>query len=166
MICLFVWDFFWTWFTTAMEALFLNACFTNLFPSFFFPLIAKKASFFFTSCELILASFKDNFEGNFLIPDNSLKIFNFILFDKFKFFFLIEFKINCLSEKWIFLFPRSCIFSWPFPAISKISPEFKFSIAMDIALALSGISKKFLFSIPFFISLRIFLDFQILDYHQ
>ena len=31
--------------------------------------------------------------------DNSFKIFNFRLSDKFRFFFLIESKITCLSEK-------------------------------------------------------------------
>ena len=98
-------------FTTAIDALFLNACFTNLFPSFFFPLIAKKISFFFTSLELILAEFKGNSEGNFLLPDNSFKILNFKLLDKLLFFMFIDFKITCLSEKKIFLLPKFCIFS-------------------------------------------------------
>ena len=36
-------------FTTAKDAFFLNDCETNLLPSFFFPLIAKKISFLVTS---------------------------------------------------------------------------------------------------------------------
>ena len=46
-------------------------------------------------------------------------------FDKVLFLFLIAFRITFLSEKKIFLFPISCVFSWPFPATNKISPEFK-----------------------------------------
>ena len=47
------------------------------------------------------------------------------LFDKLLFLFLIALIISFLSEKKIFLFPISCVFSWPFPATNKISPEFK-----------------------------------------
>ena len=39
--------------TTASDAPLLNASFTNKFPSFFLPLIAKKTSFRLTSFELI-----------------------------------------------------------------------------------------------------------------
>ena len=41
--------------TIAKEAPFLKASFTNKFPSLFFPLIAKKISFFLISFELIEA---------------------------------------------------------------------------------------------------------------
>jgi len=40
-------------FTTANDEPFLKASFKNKFPSFFFPFIAKKISFFFISLELI-----------------------------------------------------------------------------------------------------------------
>ena len=62
-------------------------------------IIAKKISCFFTSLELILAEFKGNSEGNFLLPDNSFKILNVKLLDKLLFFVFIDFKITCLSEK-------------------------------------------------------------------
>ena len=48
-------------FTTANEAPFLNDSLTKRFPSFFFPLIAKKISFFFISFELIDAFRNFNF---------------------------------------------------------------------------------------------------------
>ena len=60
----------------------MNDCATYLFPSFFFPLIAKKISFLVTSLELILAVFKDVKGDNFLILIASLTTFNFKLFDK------------------------------------------------------------------------------------
>ena len=62
---------------------------------------------------------------NFLILAASLTTFNFKLSDKLLFLCLIAFKITFLSEKKIFLFPISCVFSCPFPATNKISPEFK-----------------------------------------
>ena len=52
-------------FTTAKVAPFFKASLTKKFPSFFFPFIAKKMSFFLTSLELILAIFKDNKGDNF-----------------------------------------------------------------------------------------------------
>ena len=82
-----------------MEAFFLRASSANLFPSFFLPRIAKKMSFFLTSFKLILACPRVKFVFNFLSPDDSLIRFNFKLFDKFKFFNLIAFKIIFLSEK-------------------------------------------------------------------
>ena len=110
LICRLLFNLFWILFTTANDAFLLNACETYLLPSFFFPLIAKKISFLVTSWELILAVFK-NVEGdNLLILAASLTTFNFKLFYKFLFLFLIAFWINFLSEKKIFLFPISCVF--------------------------------------------------------
>ena len=73
----------------------------------FFPLIAKKISPFFISLELICAFFKVILEDNFFSSDSSLRILNFKLFDKDKFFILIAFKIIFLSEKKIFFTPIS-----------------------------------------------------------
>ena len=81
------------------DAFFLKASSTNLFPLFFFPLIAKKISSFFISLELILACFKLSLVDIFLFSDNSLTILNFKLFDKIEFFILIEFKIFFYLKK-------------------------------------------------------------------
>ena len=90
-----------------MDAFLLKASLINLFPSFFFPLIAKKISPFFISLELICAFFKVILEDNFFSSDSSLRILNFKSFDKDKFFILIAFKITFLSEKIIFFTPTS-----------------------------------------------------------
>ena len=45
-ICRLTSRLFWILFTIANDAFFLNDCETKLFPSFTFPLIAKKTSFF------------------------------------------------------------------------------------------------------------------------
>ena len=85
-------------FTTANDAFLLNDCTTYLLPSFFFPLIAKKISFLVTSLELILAVFKDINGDNFFILTVSLTTFNFKLFDKLLFLFLIAFKISTINS--------------------------------------------------------------------
>ena len=79
----------------------------NLFPSFFFPLIAKKISFFFISLELILACFKLRLENIFLSPDSYLIILNLKLSDKVEFFIFIDLRIFFLSERKIFFNPSS-----------------------------------------------------------
>ena len=56
---------------------------------------------------IFLAVFKDVEGDNFLILAVSLITFNFKLFDRLLFLFLIAFKITFLSEKKIFLFPIS-----------------------------------------------------------
>ena len=86
-------------FTITTDAFFLNDCPTNLLPSFFFPLIAKKMSPFLTSLELIVALPSEIFDYNLLNPDSSLIKFNLILFDKLKFLILMDSKIIFLSEK-------------------------------------------------------------------
>ena len=53
--------------------LFLNASLINKFPSLFFPLIAKKISFFLISLELIDALLIFNFEEILFELLNSLK---------------------------------------------------------------------------------------------
>ena len=143
---------FWTLETIANDALFLKDCFIKLFPSFFFPFIAKKISFF-TSLEFILALLKEKSEESLLFPDNSLIIFNFKLLTKVEFLVLIAFKIIFLSEKKIFCLPICWVFSCPLPAINKISPVFKFWIETDIAFALSEISIIFFFILTLFLYL-------------
>jgi len=93
--------------TTAIDAFFLKASLTNLLPSFFTPLIAKKISSFFISLELILAFLKKNFLDIFLSPLSSLIILTFKLFVKSKFLIFIASRIIFLSEKKIFFVPIS-----------------------------------------------------------
>ena len=83
--------------TIAIDAFFLKASLINLLPSFFFPLIAKKMSFFFISLELILALFKKILPDIFLFLLSSFRIFIFKLFDKDKFLCLIELRMIFLS---------------------------------------------------------------------
>ena len=90
--------------TTAIDAFFLKASLINWLPSFFFPLIAKKTSFFFISLELILAFLKIILLDNFFFPLSSLNILTFKLFDKVKFLIFIASRIIFLSEKKIFFF--------------------------------------------------------------
>ena len=79
----------------------------NLLPSFFFPLIAKKISFFFIFFELIEALFNLIKLFTFLASLCSFRIFTFKSFERDLFLSLIEFKIIFLSEKKIFLLPKS-----------------------------------------------------------
>jgi len=133
--------------TTAIDAFFLKASLINLLPSFIFPLIAKKISFFFISFELILAFSKEIWLDIFFSALSSLSILTFKLFDNSKFLIFIASRIFFLSEKKTFFKPISCIFSWPFPATSKISPVFRCFIASPIALALLENSNTFCFYI-------------------
>ena len=152
-----IFNFFSILLTTTTDAFFLKASLIYLLPSFFFPLIAKKISFFFISFELILAFCKEIWLDIFFSALSSLSILTFKLFDNFKFLIFIASSIIFLSEKKIFLTPISWIFSWPFPATSKISPVFKFFIASLIALALLEYSNTFCFFIPFLMSFLILL---------
>ncbi len=68
-ICLFLFLDLSILFTTAKDAPLLKASPINLFPSLFFPLIAKKISFFFISFELIDAFLIFPLKDIFLLYD-------------------------------------------------------------------------------------------------
>ena len=86
------------------SAPFLSALFPNLLPSYFFPLIPTKIELFFILFEFIdaeLIIFLILITFDFSV---SFKIFVFIDFDKFLFFFATDFKISSLSEKNFFFY--------------------------------------------------------------
>ena len=74
----------------------------NLLPSILLPLIAKKILFFLTFLELIIALLIITLSFNFL-PKVSSTIFVFQFWFNFLFFSLIDFIMQSLSEKYLFL---------------------------------------------------------------
>ena len=72
--------------TTAKDAPLLKDSFIKVFPSFFFPLKAKKMSFFLISLGFIDALLIFKFRAIFLLT-SSIKMFVFQFLDKFLFFF-------------------------------------------------------------------------------
>ena len=136
------------------------ASLANLLPSIFFPLIPKKILFFLTSFELIQALLIIALSFSLFSSFSSI-IFVFQLLFNFRFFSLIDFNMQILSEKYFF-FLYSWYISWPFPATTTISSDLMFLMAVLIASSLDEISINFFLFICILISFLIFFGFSLL----